>query len=198
MPREEEIKGLIKNLGHTNPDIALKAREKLVGMGRPAISHLAKALRDKHWKVRENAARTLGEIGHPDGGPPLIKALKDKDIFVRGDALLALGKIGHPDAVPHLINALNDSWRALVAAEALKNIGRKLSKVPPKKNEPKEVKALRLVGKHFVENEDPNVVIEAVEAALKKEIDEKKAPRYVKRLRAVYAKIRRRIKSKKS
>ena len=187
MPREEEIKGLIKDLSHKKPLRRVDAMNRLVEIGEPAIPHLIKALRNENEPARRVAAWALGEIGDVDAVPHLIKALKGKNWNVRQDAAVALGKIGHLDAVRPLIKTLEDKNEYVRedAAWALGKIGKKLKEVPPKKNEPEEMRALRLVGKHFVENEKPKVVINAFEAALKKEIDENNVKLYIKQLRAL-------------
>ncbi len=156
-----------------------------------AVPTLGKVLNDEneYVYVRTKAAEALGKIGDPDAIRHLIKALKDKDREVKKKVTWALGEIGKSDVILPLAEVLRDknedSRVKEMAAEALGKIVKKLKEVPPKEDEPEEAKALRLVGKYFVENEDANVVKKAFEAAMKKEIDEKNAAIYVKELRAL-------------
>ncbi|BCM88894.1 hypothetical protein IAD21_00736 [Abditibacteriota bacterium] len=90
-----------------------------------AIPAVEKTLKDKDWRVRYSAARSLGYIGDASAIPALEKALKDKDWRVRKDAVRALGHINDSSARPALEKALRDKdWRVREdAAQSLGHIG---------------------------------------------------------------------------
>ncbi|MCK4307846.1 HEAT repeat domain-containing protein [candidate division WOR-3 bacterium] len=88
------------------------------------VEGLIKALKHKDWKIREDAAKVLGEIGDKEAVEPLIQAMKDDDRDTRRNAMLALEKIGKL-AVEPLIKALDnkDADIRCGAVEALGEIG---------------------------------------------------------------------------
>ena len=87
---------------------------------------IAEGLKSKDATVRENAAKTLVDLG-PDARaaiPALAEAIQDENLSVGLKAAEALGKIGKP-AIPALTKALqskNDAIRRL-AAEGLSAAG---------------------------------------------------------------------------
>jgi len=99
------IKGLIKAMGYTKP----------VG-----------------WKVRNDAAKALGEIGDKRAVKPLVVALKDKDKDMRSSAAKVLGQIGDARAVEPLIAGLKDKDSVVrnASARALGQIGDARAVVP--------------------------------------------------------------------
>jgi hypothetical protein len=85
------------------------------------VASLTKDLESDDTRVREEAARKLGEMGPPAAAAigPLLKATKDPIADVRCLAVAALGKIGaKPESViPALEAALTDeSWQVRVEA----------------------------------------------------------------------------------
>jgi len=94
------------------------------------VKGLIKALKD--WRVVDEAAYVLGEIGDKRAVEPLIKALEDEDRNVRWGAAEALGYIGDKRAVEPLIKALEDEdWYVRKrAAYALGDIGDKRAVEP--------------------------------------------------------------------
>lgn len=124
-PKERKIGGLVKRLCNMSGVAREEAIEELVKIGEPAVPALVKALGDKGWDVKANAAWALGEIGDASTVPALIDALGDEDEEVRLRAAEALGKIGDASAVPALIGRLGDEdWDVMAAAaEALEKIG---------------------------------------------------------------------------
>ena len=54
------------------------------------IGFLLEELKSDDWKVREDAAELLGEVGEPNAVEHLIEALEDKDWHVREAAALSL------------------------------------------------------------------------------------------------------------
>ena len=93
-------------------------------IGQSAVEPLINALKDDEWRVRWQAAETLGEIGDVRAIKPLINILKDENNGVRSNSIISLVKIGEP-AVELLINALKDKeWQMKGhAAETLGEIG---------------------------------------------------------------------------
>jgi HEAT repeat protein len=127
---ELKIKKYIIDLGDN--EYVQKAAEALVGIGKPAVEPLIKALGDSDWKVREASAEALGRIGDKRAVEPLIKALGDSLGSVREAAAEALGRIGDKRAVEPLIKALGDSLGFVreASAEALGRIGDKRAVEP--------------------------------------------------------------------
>jgi len=73
--------------------IAKKDWDELVRLGRPAVGPLIKVLKDKETRVREKAARALGEIGDVAAVGPLTESLEDTESIVRKAAEEALDRI---------------------------------------------------------------------------------------------------------
>lgn len=107
-------------------EAAARALGRLGAGAAPAITGLAKALRDKEGRVRTEAASALGSIGH-DSVPALINALDDNDARTRQAAAYALGQMGAEAeaAVPALSRSLNDQDQTVrdSAAYSLTAIG---------------------------------------------------------------------------
>jgi len=73
--------------------IARKDWDELVRLGRPAVGSLIKVLKDKETRVREKAARVLGEIEDVAAVESLTESLEDTESIVREAAQEALDKI---------------------------------------------------------------------------------------------------------
>src|SRR5207248_1985355 len=58
-----------------------------------AVEPLIGALEDRNPRVREAAARSLGELGHPRAFEPLCRALADRAYPVRVAAAAGLAKV---------------------------------------------------------------------------------------------------------
>jgi hypothetical protein len=65
-------------------------------------AQLVEMLRHHDFRVRTQAAFSLGRVGHGEAVPPLVKALGDAHPAVRAAAAVALGRIGDPGALPGL------------------------------------------------------------------------------------------------
>jgi tetratricopeptide (TPR) repeat protein/uncharacterized protein YraI len=65
-------------------------------------------LRDKDWKVREEAVAALGRLMPSLSIEPLMSALQDSHIEVRLAAISALGKTGDVQAIERLLEMLHD------------------------------------------------------------------------------------------
>lgn len=72
------------------------------------VERLSAQLKDQDPKLREKAAKLLGEQGDPAGVPALAGAVKDLDEDVRFAAVNALGEIRSETAIPGLVSALAD------------------------------------------------------------------------------------------
>jgi HEAT repeat protein len=84
---------LIVNLGSRDDLIRVKTRQSLVSMGKAALPLLIEALKNKHYLVRWEAAKALGEIGDPQAAPALVEALEDEEFDVRWLAAEGLIKL---------------------------------------------------------------------------------------------------------
>jgi HEAT repeat protein len=85
-----------------------KGKIKLIG----DFEEVTRALQSNDDDVREEAARSLGELQDPRAVMPLIDALADPNHYVRREAAKSLGRLGDERAIPPLINALKDDDRS--------------------------------------------------------------------------------------
>jgi len=189
MPRpnmEQRIKELSKTLDKGELRERALAAEALGKTKHPAaVSRLVRALNYTFSEeVRFNIIQALGETGHPKAVPRLLQMLVIGNRFDRQQAIIALGQIGHPKAIPELVGELQKKWKEdrEHVSMALQNIGENIQN---KKVSGKEAKALQFVSPYFLEEEHPNVVLKAYEAALHNKIDPRNVRLYVKQLRAV-------------
>jgi hypothetical protein len=123
---KRRIRLLINELSAPELEYRLRAAQDLGEYGskaRIAIPNLIGMLENKNNspKVRQAAAKTLGQIAARETVPTLIEALKDKydDIEVRKKAAKALGDIGDEIAVPDLTEALKNDLIHDIAKAAL-------------------------------------------------------------------------------
>jgi len=120
----EGIQPLIILLNRGNKDMRYFAAEALGDTGdEKAVPHLIKALSDKSWSVRKNAARSLQLLGKK-ALPALIQALKSKNEDIRYWAARITGNIGK-SAVTSLIKQLKDldnEYRHIIR-NVFKNMG---------------------------------------------------------------------------
>lgn len=116
---------LVQALGDEHPAVRGSAASTLGRFGTPALPHLAEALKDRDFGVRQYAVLALpGLQSAPKEVLPLLEqARKDEVARVRQSAAFALASFGLP-AVPHLIELLGDSdegvWKQ--AVESLKDM----------------------------------------------------------------------------
>jgi HEAT repeat protein len=100
--------------------------DKCLKFGTLAVQPLSAILKN-HWdsRVRQAAAKSLGQIGDAQAMEPLIAALKNNYESVRQAAAEALGQTGDARAVEPLIVALKDDEESVrqAAAEALGQTG---------------------------------------------------------------------------
>ncbi len=91
----EAVPALLRALGDASDYLARLATESLVRTAPQAVPELIAALqRDKHPRVRANAARALALIADPAAIPALFAALEDESILVQHWAEEGLEKLG--------------------------------------------------------------------------------------------------------
>jgi beta-lactamase regulating signal transducer with metallopeptidase domain len=73
------------------------------------VTALLELLEDQHYRVREAAARALGDRRASDAVPALLRALSDSVDDVREEVAVALGFIGDPSAIAPLARLLS-AW----------------------------------------------------------------------------------------
>ena len=66
-------------------------------------------LADRDARVREQAAKVLGDLKVASAAPALVKLLGDSSARVQSFAAIALGRIRHPAATPELLRVLKDN-----------------------------------------------------------------------------------------
>jgi len=108
---QKTIPSLIEDLGQDKPkNVRQEAHDILIARGQESILPLSEALDSEDWRVREEAAKILGQIGDERAVKALIQLFKDDKTRVQlwaTDSLIAMGK----RAVPPLIEALSDEDR---------------------------------------------------------------------------------------
>ena len=67
--------------------------------GELSVESLIKSLTHKDWRIRQEAARNLGNTQDPKAIQPLITALNDKDWRIQLAAARALGTVGDRNAI---------------------------------------------------------------------------------------------------
>lgn len=93
------------------------------GLPPSPVPDLLRLAADPAAAVRYRAARAIGRVGLPEGGPVLVAALSDPEPDVRAVAAFGLGLLGDPSAAEPLIVALGDE-SPLVQARAADALGR--------------------------------------------------------------------------
>ncbi len=90
-------------------DAALLARDPAAKPGEPVLAPLVRLLRDRDPRVREQAAKVLGDDRYQPAGDRLVRALRDDSARVRSFAAIALGRLRFRDAVPGLVRLLAEN-----------------------------------------------------------------------------------------
>lgn len=106
---EQSVDPLIDFLSKNQKDKTARAdAAEILGrlQSKRAVDVLINALKDEHFKVRENVTYALGQIGDNKAVEPLIKSLSDKNQAVREGACWALGQIGDKRAIDSLKNSM--------------------------------------------------------------------------------------------
>lgn len=70
--------------------------------GQLSINSLITSLKHKDWRIRQEAARNLGNTQDTKAVQPLITALQDEDWRIQLAAAKALGKVGDAKAIKPL------------------------------------------------------------------------------------------------
>ena len=122
---DHAIEGLITLFNDNMMEVQAEAVQAMASLGNKVVPQLLTSLKDKRWRVREQAAKTLGEIRDPQAVQGLIIVCRDRDGAVKSAAAEALGKIGDPRAVPTLIKLFKDTSKIAreTAGTALMYIG---------------------------------------------------------------------------
>jgi HEAT repeat protein len=125
--KAKNIDSLMSDLVCDDVILCQKARRQLVVMGHKAVSSLVKALGNKKYWVRWEAAKALAQIGDPTATAALTKALEDKEFDVRWLAAEGLINIGQKAVAPlleALINNANSIWLRQGAHHVLHDMNR--------------------------------------------------------------------------
>ncbi len=100
---------LLRMLVLEDDEIVDLAVEGFFELGEKSENLLLDALHSPTPRMRENAARVLGETKAFQAVPPLVDLLKDPEWRVRRSVVEALGKIGDKRAVEPLVQRLRDN-----------------------------------------------------------------------------------------
>jgi len=92
----QETSQLLTLLESSNADSRQVAARMLAEHGSPALPGLHVALKDGDWRVRAEAARSLGTIASRDSLEALAEACADRNETVQARATFALGELGAP------------------------------------------------------------------------------------------------------
>ena len=97
----------------------------MASIGVDTVPKLITCLKDERWRVREQAAKSLGLLKDSQAVQGLILAGRDRDGAVKSAAAEALGRIGDSKAVPALIKMFKDTSKIVreTAGTALLYIG---------------------------------------------------------------------------
>ena len=119
------IEGLITLFNDPMMEVQSESVNAMASMGNAVVPHLLPCLKDNRWRVREQAAKALGEIKDIQAVQGLAIACRDRDGAVKSAAAEALGKIGDPKGIPALIKLFKDTSKIVreTAGTALTYIG---------------------------------------------------------------------------
>lgn len=106
-----DIVSLINDLASPDNNTQLRAENRLIRIGEPAIEPVIEAARHPNPQVRWRAAFVLGEIGDRRGYSVVLDMLHDEDAAARAAAVDAVAKIGGADAIEPLAKVVLDAQR---------------------------------------------------------------------------------------
>jgi HEAT repeats len=112
-PNQATIDELIAKLAGKSGQVRENARQRLVVIGKPAVSALIEALKQRDKLIRWEAAKTLGEIRDPKAAPALVKGLRDRVFEIRwlaAEGLIAIGRGALPPLLNELIKYPENPW----------------------------------------------------------------------------------------
>ena len=115
----DSMPALIDALGTNDSFLRDNATRTLVQIGPLAVSPLCQALTSAHPEIRGRAAEVLGIIKDKNAVPVLLDALHGEFFTVRAKAALALGQIRDVQAIPALTDALKDKEASVRAAASI-------------------------------------------------------------------------------
>lgn len=119
------VEALVTLFNDNMMEVQREAVDAMASMGNGPLPKLIGCLKDDRWRVREQAAKTLGCLKDPEAVQPLMIACRDRDGAVKSAAAEALGRIGDARAVPALIKLFKDTSKIVreTAGTALVYIG---------------------------------------------------------------------------
>ncbi len=122
---DQAVEGIITLFNDTMMEVQAEAVQAMASLGTAVVPKLLPCLKDKRWRVREQTAKTLGELRDPQAVKGLMISCRDRDGAVKSAAAEALGKIGDPQAVNALIKLFKDTSKIAreTAGTALMYIG---------------------------------------------------------------------------
>jgi HEAT repeat protein len=122
---ERAIDGLIVLFNDSMMEVQAEAVLAMASIGVGTVPKLITCLKDERWRVREQAAKSLGLLKDSQAVQGLILAGRDRDGAVKSAAAEALGRIGDSKAVPALIKLFKDTSKIVreTAGTALLYIG---------------------------------------------------------------------------
>jgi HEAT repeat protein len=122
---EQAIGGLIVLFNDSMMEVQAEAVLAMASIGVGTVPKLITCLKDERWRVREQAAKSLGLLKDSQAVQGLILSGRDRDGAVKSAAAEALGRIGDSKAVPALIKLFKDTSKIVreTAGTALLYIG---------------------------------------------------------------------------
>ncbi len=122
---DRAIDALIALFNDAIMEVQREAVSAMASMGAVTVPKLVACLKDERWRVREQAAKTLGLLDAPDAVPPLMLACRDRDGAVKSAAAGTLGRLGDARAVPVLVKLFKDTSKIVreTAGTALVAVG---------------------------------------------------------------------------
>ncbi len=122
---EKAIEGIITLFNDNMMEVQSEAVLAMASVGQSVVPRLIACLKDSRWRVREQAAKALGEIKDVQAVQGLSIACRDRDGAVKSAAAEALGKIGDPKGIPPLVKLFKDTSKIVreTAGTALVHIG---------------------------------------------------------------------------
>ncbi len=125
----DQIRTIIAELSAGDPVTREHARQALVLIGKPAVSHLIGALSSPDGHLRWEAAYALSRIRDPSSAGALTSALQDEVPGVRwlaSEALVAIGKASLVPLLEALLHSADSVHLRQGAGHVLRSLGREM------------------------------------------------------------------------